>query len=314
MIIHPFPPLYNENSKVLILGSFPSVKSREQLFFYGHPQNRFWKVISAVTGKNEPVTIEEKKALLLSSGIALWDVIASCEIDGSSDSSIRNAVANDLTEILSNAGIKQIYVNGKTAEKYYNKYIRDTIGRSAVCLPSTSPANAAWSVEKLINEWKVINEFTCPVIDQISNTYTEPYTNKRISCRAVIIEDSKILLSHETNTGYYMSPGGGIEEEETSEECVEHEVLEETGYIVRAIKPLITINEYCYDTLYVNRYFVCEIIGKGEAHLTETEIYKKMAPAWIEVSKAKEIFGTYKNHTPDKESMYLREYTIMNLI
>ena len=314
MIIHPFPPLYDENSKVLILGSFPSVKSREQMFFYGHPQNRFWKVISAVTGKDLPETIEEKKSLLLSSGIALWDVIASCEITGSSDSSIKNAVANDLSQILENAEIKQIFVNGKTAEKYYNKYIRDTIDREAVCLPSTSPANAAWSVERLVNDWRVINKFICPVTEQISNTYTEPYTNKRISCRAVIIEDSKILLSHETNTGYYMSPGGGIEEEETSEECVEREVLEETGYIVRAIKPLITINEYCYDTLYVNRYFVCEIIGKGEAHLTETEIYKKMAPAWIEVSKAKEIFGTYKNHTPDKESMYLREYTIMNLI
>ena len=159
MILHPFPPLYDENSKVLILGSFPSVKSREQMFFYGHPQNRFWKVISAVTGKDLPETIEEKKSLLLSSGIALWDVIASCEITGSSDSSIKNAVANDLTEIFSNAEIKQIFVNGKTAEKYYNKYIRDTISRNAVCLPSTSPANAAWSVEKLLNEWNILNCF-----------------------------------------------------------------------------------------------------------------------------------------------------------
>ncbi len=156
MIHHPFPPLYDENSKVLILGSFPSVKSREQLFFYGHPQNRFWKVISAITGKNEPVTIEEKKSLLLSSGIALWDVIASCEIAGSSDSSIKNVAANDLYEILQNADIKKIFVNGKTAEKYYNKYIRDKIGREAVCLPSTSPANAAWSVEKLIEAWTQI--------------------------------------------------------------------------------------------------------------------------------------------------------------
>lgn len=170
MVKHPFPPLYNENSKVLILGSFPSVKSREQMFFYGHPQNRFWKVISAITGKKEPVTIDEKKSLLLSSGIALWDVIASCEIEGSSDSSIKNAVANDLTEILKNADIRQIFVNGKTAEKYYNKYIRDTIGREAVCLPSTSPANAAWSVDKLIAEWNILNNLICPVIEQISST------------------------------------------------------------------------------------------------------------------------------------------------
>lgn len=153
---HPFPPLYDKNSKVLILGSFPSVKSREQMFFYGHPQNRFWKVVSAVIGADTPVTIEEKSNFLHENHIALWDVIASCDIMGSSDSSIKNVVANDLTEILENADIKQIFVNGKTAEKYYNKYICDTIGRDAVCLPSTSPANAGWSVERLIEAWNII--------------------------------------------------------------------------------------------------------------------------------------------------------------
>ena len=156
MPLHPFPPLYDENSKVLILGSFPSVKSREEMFFYGHPQNRFWKVIAAVTDEETPVTIEEKSRLLHKNHIALWDVIASCDITGSSDSSIKNVVANDLTVILENADIKQIFVNGKTAEKYYNKYIRDTIGREAVCLPSTSPANAGWNLEKLIEAWRVI--------------------------------------------------------------------------------------------------------------------------------------------------------------
>ena len=314
MIRHPFPPLYNENSKVLILGSFPSVKSREQMFFYGHPQNRFWKVISAVTGKDLPETIEEKKSLLLSSGIALWDVIASCEITGSSDSSIKNAVANDLTEILNNAEIKQIFVNGKTAEKYYNKYIRDTICREAVCLPSTSPANAAWSVEKLLNEWNILNSFICPVAEQISHTYKKPYKNKRISCRAIIIKDGRILLSHETNKGNYMSPGGGIENGETSEECVEREVLEETGYIVKAIKPFITINEYCYDTLYVNRYFICEITGNGQRNLTENEKFKKMEPEWVDLNKAEEIFGSNESLPPDKASLYLREYTILKKI
>ena len=158
MLNHPFPPLYDENSKVLILGSFPSVKSREQNFFYGHPQNRFWKVVSAVMDTDTPVTIEEKSNFLHENHIALWDVIASCDITGSSDSSIKNVVANDLTEILENADIKQIVVNGKTAEKYYNKYIRNTIGREAICLPSTSPANAGWSVEKLVEAWTVIKE------------------------------------------------------------------------------------------------------------------------------------------------------------
>ncbi len=156
---HPIPPLYDENSKVLILGSFPSVKSREQMFFYGHPQNRFWKVISAVMDTCTPRTIEEKKGLVHTNHIALWDVIASCDITGSSDSSIKNVVANDLTVILKNANIKQIFVNGKTAEKYYNKYIRDKIGREAVCLPSTSPANAGWSLDKLIEAWKIVETY-----------------------------------------------------------------------------------------------------------------------------------------------------------
>lgn len=158
MVNHPFSPLYDKNSKVLILGSFPSVKSREQNFFYGHSQNRFWKVVATVLEKEIPTTIEEKREFLLSSNIALWDVIASCEITGSSDSSIKNVVANDLTEILETANIKKIFVNGKTAEKYYNRYIKDKIGRDAVCLPSTSPANAMWNVESLVEEWKKIKK------------------------------------------------------------------------------------------------------------------------------------------------------------
>ena len=156
MIEHPFNALYNKNSRILILGSFPSVKSREQNFFYGHPQNRFWKVISSVFECDEPKTIEEKKKLLLENGIALWDVIASCEITGSSDSSIKNVKVNDLSGILNEADIRKIFVNGKTAEKYYKKYTKHQINRDAVCLPSTSPANAAWSLERLVEQWKVI--------------------------------------------------------------------------------------------------------------------------------------------------------------
>ncbi len=156
MVSHPIPPVFDSHSKVLILGSFPSVKSREAQFFYGHPQNRFWKVTSNVFGVTEPNSIEEKKAFLLAHGIAVWDVIASCDIEGSSDSSIRNVIPNDLTKILSVAEIQQIFVNGKTAEKFYNKYIKNTINHEAVCLPSTSPANATWSVERLTEAWKQI--------------------------------------------------------------------------------------------------------------------------------------------------------------
>ena len=154
--LHPIKPLFNMDSKVLILGSFPSLKSREQMFFYGHPQNRFWRVLAEVFSCEVPQTIEEKREFILSHNIALWDVIASCEIEGSADSSIRNVVPNDLTQILNSADIKQIFVNGKTAEKFYNKYIKEAIGKEAICLPSTSPANAAWSQDKLVSAWKII--------------------------------------------------------------------------------------------------------------------------------------------------------------
>ena len=153
---------------------------------------------------------------------------------------------------------------------------------------------------------------TSEVIEQISHTYTPPYKNKRISCRAIIIEDGRILLSHETKGDIYMSPGGGLEENETDEQCVEREVLEETGCIVKAVKPFVTVNEYCYDTLYVNRYFICEITGEGEQSLTETEIFKGMVPKWVDISDALRIFGTYAQQTPDKESLYLRELTVIN--
>ena len=153
MIVHPIPPFYNSDSEILILGSFPSIKSRETGFFYGHPQNRFWKVLAAICREAVPQTIEEKKAFLQRSRIALWDVIGSCEIEGSSDASIRNVVPNDLSVVLDHAPIRTICVNGKTAYRYYEKYVQPKICREAVCLPSTSPANAAWSLEKLQAEW-----------------------------------------------------------------------------------------------------------------------------------------------------------------
>ena len=148
--IHPFPPLYDAGSRVLILGSFPSVKSREQRFFYGHPQNRFWRVLPALV----PTTIEEKKALVLRNRLALWDTIASCEITGSSDASITNVVANDLRPILDAADIRAIFCNGGTSYKWYNKLLRDRLGREAALLPSTSPANAQWTQERLTEAWK----------------------------------------------------------------------------------------------------------------------------------------------------------------
>lgn len=156
MIKHPIPPLFDENSKVLILGSFPSVKSREVGFFYGHKQNRFWRVISAVFESEVPQTIAEKTKLVLDNHLALWDVIASCEITGSADSSVKNVTPNDLSVILENAKIERIFTNGKTSFNLYKKHLEKVTGIEAIYLPSTSPANASWSLERLKEAWECI--------------------------------------------------------------------------------------------------------------------------------------------------------------
>ena len=158
MLIHPIAPVYDSNSRILILGSFPSVRSREIGFFYGHPHNRFWRVLSLVFDEEIPKTIEEKKTFLKRNHVALWDVIGSCDIEGSSDASIRNVVPNDLNVILNNAQIRAVFCNGKTAFRLYQKHVEPITGRKAICLPSTSPANAAWSLERLLGEWKCIRD------------------------------------------------------------------------------------------------------------------------------------------------------------
>ena len=156
MEYHQIEPVYDKDSKILILGSFPSVRSRETGFFYGHPQNRFWKIVAVVFEEDVPATIEEKKKMLLRNGIALWDVVASCEIEGSADSSIRNVRPNDIKKLISETSISRIYVNGRTALKLYQKYLEEQLGMETIVLPSTSPANAAYSIERLIDAWRII--------------------------------------------------------------------------------------------------------------------------------------------------------------
>lgn len=155
MVYHNIPPVFDKNSEILILGSFPSVKSREAQFFYGHPQNRFWRVLSAVFNCDLPTTTEEKKAMLLSHKVAVWDVIGSCEIIGSSDSSIRNAVPNDIASLVKKTRITRIFANGATSYNMYNRLCRDFVDIDAFKLPSTSPANASYSLERLVSEWKL---------------------------------------------------------------------------------------------------------------------------------------------------------------
>lgn len=153
-LTHTFNPVFDENSRILILGTFPSVKSRENQFYYGHPQNRFWKVTAALTDSAVPQTIEEKKRMLLAGRIAIWDVIASCEIEGSSDSSIRNVVPNDIAGLLEKTNIRAVFCNGGKAYELYVKYCENACQKKAVKLPSTSPANAAWSLERLTESWR----------------------------------------------------------------------------------------------------------------------------------------------------------------
>ena len=155
-LIHPIPPFVPTGAKVLVLGSFPSVRSRETGFFYGHPQNRFWKVIAAVFGDETPLSVEEKKHFLARHGIALWDVIRSCTISGSSDASIRDVSVNDIGALLKSTGIGRIYTNGKKAHSLYMTYVFPHVGKEPICLPSTSPANAACGYEKLIEDWSII--------------------------------------------------------------------------------------------------------------------------------------------------------------
>ena len=153
-MIHNIEPVYDSRSKILILGSFPSVKSREQQFFYGHKQNRFWRVMAQVLDCAVPEDVPQKRAMLLKHHVALWDVIASCEITGSSDASIRDVRPNDLSRILSQADIQAIYTNGSKAYELYQEYIFPVNGRKAYPLPSTSPANAGYSLERLVGVWK----------------------------------------------------------------------------------------------------------------------------------------------------------------
>ena len=160
MTAHPFAPVFDERSRVLVLGSFPSVRSRETGFYYGHPQNRFWKVTARLFGEDVPQSTQEKRAFLLRNRIALWDVAMSCEIEGSSDASIRTVTANDLSPILAGADIRGIFANGKTAFSLYQKLLLPQTGRECVCLPSTSPANCAVSFEKLLDAWKIVRDST----------------------------------------------------------------------------------------------------------------------------------------------------------
>lgn len=155
-VVHTIPPLYDSHSRVLLLGSIPSPKSREAGFYYAHPQNRFWRVLAAVLGEEVPQTIEEKRAMCLTHHVALWDTIARCDIAGASDLSIRNAVPNDIGKLVRESEITRIFAAGGKSAELYRKLIEPQLHIPITQLPSTSPANAAWSLERLIEAYRVI--------------------------------------------------------------------------------------------------------------------------------------------------------------
>lgn len=156
-IVHPLKPFYRPDSKILILGSFPSVKTREMGFFYGHPQNRFWKVLAILFQEDkEPLTIQERKDFLARNKVALYDVIYECDIRGSADSSIRNAKPTNLKKIVDSSSIDRIFSNGQLSGKMYRKYQEKTLGMKTQVLPSTSPANARYRLDDLVEAWQVI--------------------------------------------------------------------------------------------------------------------------------------------------------------
>lgn len=155
-VVHPFEPVFDSRSRILVLGSLPSVLSRENRFYYGHPQNRFWRVLASVFAQPTPETINDKTAMLLRCGVAVWDAVAECDIVGSSDASIRNVKPTDLARIFDACAIEAVFANGRTAAKYYERYQKPLFDRAITVLPSTSPANAAWSFERLCDAWSVL--------------------------------------------------------------------------------------------------------------------------------------------------------------
>lgn len=149
-------------------------------------------------------------------------------------------------------------------------------------------------------------------INQYARTYSDPPERIRPSARGILVENGKILLSYEKNTDVYMSPGGGLEEGETLEECCAREIREETGLIVEPLKHFITINEYCFETMYKSNYFICKKTGESKPSLTETEIEHGITPVWVSIDEALEIFGAYASKREDIASLYLREFTVIS--
>ena len=218
--------MFNERSRVLVLGSFPSVLSRKNDFYYGNPNNRFWRMLAACMGQPEPASIAQKRSLLLENGIALWDVIAECDIKGSSDSSIKNVVPVDVQRITSQAPITKVICNGATAGRLYKKYLLYIVGIQAEVLPSTSPANAAWSLERLTQRWGRALESASPATSQQVREFRAAAEKERLES----IEYASVRIQAPAASSYAVHKSmQGNKRKDTKPELLVRQRLREAG-------------------------------------------------------------------------------------
>lgn len=228
-ISHGFEPVFNERSTVLVLGSFPSVLSRKNDFYYGNPQNRFWRVLAAFSKEPVPETISEKKEMLLSCGIALWDVIQECDIKGSSDASIKNVVPAQVELITRTVPIKRVICNGATAGRLYKKYLLYKVGIEAEVLPSTSPANAAWGFDRLSERWLAVLDGVQPATDgEVESFECERKSTKRAGKGEVEYAHVRIPAPDASSYAVHKSMQGN-KRKDTKPELLVRQRLREAG-------------------------------------------------------------------------------------
>lgn len=228
-ISHGFDPVFNERSTILVLGSFPSVLSRKNDFYYGNPQNRFWRVLAAIAKEPVPETISEKKEMLLSCGIALWDVIQECDIKGSSDASIKNVVPVQVEFITRTAPIKRVICNGATAGCLYKKYLLYKVGIEAEVLPSTSPANAAWGFDRLSERWLAALDGVQPATDdEVDSFECERKSVKRAGKGEVEYAQVRIPVPDASSYAVHKSMQGN-KRKDTKPELLVRQRLREAG-------------------------------------------------------------------------------------
>lgn len=225
-IFYSFNPIYNKDSSVLILGSFPSVKSRDIDFYYGNPNNRFWKILEYITDCPYSTSSQDEKiALLHKHGIALWDMVESCQIKGSMDSDLNLLSVNNISKVLEQASISKIYCNGNLSDKLFQKYYSKDYASIEAKLPSSSPANARFRLKDLVKAWSLILPYIKTELELTTLVYIEN------AGRYLMLNRNK--KANDINHGKWIGLGGHIEKEESADACIAREVYEESGLVIK---------------------------------------------------------------------------------